>query len=121
MELKLELCYFFFKLKLITKNGFLLKLEQNERRKKGKYFWLPAQNMSRNENQWLALKKCNQGFVGENVKEGTIDIQEQHKNSQVPGRKVPFDPDEEWAEYLAMPPEMEEDVAQKMWTEKSEY
>lgn len=64
MELKLELCYFFFKLKLITKNGFLLKLEQNDRRKKGEYFWLPAQNMSRNENQWLALKKCNQGLLG---------------------------------------------------------
>lgn len=40
-------------------------------------------------------EKCDWEGVGEDVREGTGGIQGRHRNKQVPGRKVPFDPDEQ--------------------------
>lgn len=118
-EPKLELCYFFFKLKLITNNCFLIKLEQNSG---GKRIFLI--DSSKQQQKWKAMactEKRDQGGVEEDMREGTCGLQERHRNEQVPGRNVPFDPDEEWAGYVALSSVREEDVAQEGWTAEKRF
>jgi len=64
-------------------------------------------------------EKCDQEGVGGDGREGPGGTQGKHRNTRVPGREGPFDPGEEQARYMVLPPLREEDVAQEGWTAES--